>query len=317
MTADRQEHTAARSGAGRQHPAAVPAARDQLRHPLRFVARVLKDFRRNQGLLLSGACAYYTLLSIVPLFTLLLIVLSRFMDREQLLGTIAAEAKLFMPGYSDALVAQLAVFLENRELIGVVGIAILLFFSSMAFTALENAMSVIFYHRVRVCRRHFLTSAIIPYLFIMLLGIGMLLITLMSGALQAVELESVSLLGTTVTLHGLPGAVLYALGVIGLALLLTAFYLVMPVGRLSPRHALIGGFVAAVLWEITRHILVWYFSTLSFVNVIYGSLATAVVVLLSLEVASIILLLGAQVIAEFERRRDDAAVLPQGTGLGT
>ena len=28
-------------------------------------------------------------------------------------------------------------------------------------------------------------------------------------------------------------------------------------------------------WEITRRILVWYFSSLSFVNVVYGSLATA------------------------------------------
>jgi uncharacterized BrkB/YihY/UPF0761 family membrane protein len=69
---------------------------------------------------------------------------------------------------------------------------------------------------------------------------------------------------------------------------------------------LIGGFVAAVLWEITRHLLVWYFSTLSFVNVVYGSLATAVIVLLSFEAAALILLFGAQVIAEFERCSPDA-----------
>jgi uncharacterized BrkB/YihY/UPF0761 family membrane protein len=56
-----------------------------------------------------------------------------------------------------------------------------------------------------------------------------------------------------------------------------------------------------VLWEITRRFLVWYFSTLSFVNVIYGTLASAVVILLSLEAAALILLLGAQVIASYER----------------
>ena len=38
------------------------------------------------------------------------------------------------------------------------------------------------------------------------------------------------------------------------------------------------------------------------VNLIYGSFATAVVALLSIEVAAVILLLGAQVIAELERR---------------
>ena len=47
--------------------------------------------------------------------------------------------------------------------------------------------------------------------------------------------------------------------------------------------------------------LVWYFSTLSQVNVVYGSLTTAIVVLLSLEIAATLLLLGAQVISEFER----------------
>jgi uncharacterized BrkB/YihY/UPF0761 family membrane protein len=46
---------------------------------------------------------------------------------------------------------------------------------------------------------------------------------------------------------------------------------------------------------------VWYFSTLSMVNLIYGTFAAAIVVLLSLEAGAVILLLGAQVIAEYER----------------
>jgi len=73
------------------------------------------------------------------------------------------------------------------------------------------------------------------------------------------------------------------------------------VGHLRLRHALIGGITAAVLWEVTRHLLLWYFATLSQVNVVYGSLTTAIVVLLSLEFAAGLLLLGAQVISEFER----------------
>jgi uncharacterized BrkB/YihY/UPF0761 family membrane protein len=81
----------------------------------------------------------------------------------------------------------------------------------------------------------------------------------------------------------------------------------MPVGQITIRHALLGGTTAAILWEITRHVLVWYFAKLSLVSVIYGSFATAVVVLLSIEIASIIFLLGAQVIAEFERATKELA----------
>ena len=53
-----------------------------------FLLRVLRSFKRNQGLLLSGALAYYTLLSIVPMSILALIVLSHFIGEEQLFQTL-------------------------------------------------------------------------------------------------------------------------------------------------------------------------------------------------------------------------------------
>ena len=43
------------------------------------------------------------------------------------------------------------------------------------------------------------------------------------------------------------------------------------------------------------------FRTLSQVTVVYGSLTTSIVVLLSLEIGATLLLFGAQVIAEYER----------------
>jgi YihY family inner membrane protein len=160
---------------------------------------------------------------------------------------------------------------------------------------------VIFHHRVTARRRHVLVSAIIPYLFISLLGIGLLLVTVISGALQAVSRDSILVFGHAWPLRGVSGFLLYLLGVAGLASMLTAFYMVLPVGRVAFRHAVIGGVTATVLWEVTRHVVVWYFAKLSMVNVIYGSIAATVVVLLTLEIAALILLLGAQVIAEVER----------------
>jgi YihY family inner membrane protein len=177
----------------------------------------------------------------------------------------------------------------------------LVFFSALAFTVLQNAMSVIFFHRVAVRRRHFLVSALIPYFFILLLGAGFLVVTIVSGALQSLAVRSVEVLGTPRSLEGVSAAALYLIGVAGEILMLTAVYLVMPVGRLSFRHALIGGVAAGLLWEATRHTLVWYYATMSQIQVVYGSFTTAIVVLLSAELAAIVLLLGAQVIAEYER----------------
>jgi YihY family inner membrane protein len=137
----------------------------------------------------------------------------------------------------------------------------------------------------------------------MVLGVGLLVVTVVAGALQTIGAESIEVFGRTWSLGGVSGLLLYLLGVGGEVLLLTSVYLVMPVGRLSLRHALIGGATAALLWEITRHTLIWYFATLSQVRVVYGSLTTSIVVLLSLDIAAMVLLLGAQVIAEYERGR--------------
>jgi len=276
-------------------------ARHVLRDPAGFAWRALQAFRANQGLLLAGAVAYYALLSIVPLLILIVIALSHVIDQAALLETLGRYLEWLVPGQSRAIVRELSNFLDHRELIGwVLGIT-MLFFSSLAFTVLESAMSVVFLHRVVARKRHYLISALLPYLYILSLGVGMLLVTLVAGSLTAIGQERVDFLGRSWSLHGVSGALLYLLGFAGEVFVLTSVYLVMPVGRLRISHALIGGVTAAVLWEITRHVLVWYFATLSQVSVVYGSLTTAIVVLLSLEIAATLLLFGAQVISEYER----------------
>jgi membrane protein len=281
-----------------------------------FLMRVLRNFKRNQGLLLCGAVAYYTLLSIVPLSILALIGMSRIVDEEQLFQTLSVYLEMIIPGYAKTLTEQVRVFLDHRVVIGAIGLLVMLFFSSVAFTVLENAMSVIFFHRVKVRRRHFLVSTLIPYVYIFVLGLGILLVSFITGAIEHVEKRQLILFGWVLGLEGISGVALYVLGVVGEVLLLTSLYMVMPVVRITFSRALIGGLAATVLWEITRRILVWYYSVISMVNLIYGSFATAVVALLSAEAIALILLLGAQVIAELERT-GDAAGRENQTGFET
>ena len=282
-------------------PGLSRAARKIAHDPLGFVAQTWRAFRANQGLLLAGGVAYYTLLSIVPLMILLVIILSHVIDADRLMATLARYLEIVVPGQSAPLIGELRGFIAHRDVIGWTLAVTLVFFSSLAFTVLENAMSVIFLHRVVERKRRFIFSVLIPYVYILSLGIGLLLVTLVAGSLQAVGKESVELFGRGWSLSGFSGLLLYLLGFAGEVFVLTSVYLVMPAGRLAWRHALIGGVTAAILWEITRHVLVWYFATLSQIQVVYGSFAAAIAVLLSVEVAAALLLLGAQVIANYER----------------
>ena len=296
-----RSHTRVASDVSRAQTRLYPAAY-VLRHPGAFIAGTLRAFRANQGLLLAGAVAYYTLLSIVPLLILVVIALSHVIDQTELLSTLARYLEWLVPGQSKAIVQELSSFLAARSVVGWVLLVTMIFFSSLAFAVLEKAMAAIFVHRFTTVRhRHLLVSALLPYCSILFLGIGFLLVTLVAAALQAVGQENLDLFGHSWSLSGVSGALLYLLGVAGEIFVLTSIYLVMPVGRPSLRHALIGAIVAAILWELTRHVLVWYFATLSQVSVVYGSLTTSIVVLFSLEIGAAALLFGAQVISEYER----------------
>jgi membrane protein len=87
-----------------------------------FLIRVARNFMRNQGLLLSGAIAYYTLLSIVPMSILFLTGLSHFIGEGQLLHTLSTYTGMVIPGYCAILAEQVQVFLEHRQAVGIIGL---------------------------------------------------------------------------------------------------------------------------------------------------------------------------------------------------
>ena len=273
-----------------------------LRHLGAFALGTLKAFRANQGLLLAGAVAYYALLSMVPLLILIVMGLSYFVPQPELMEATRRYIDWIVPGQGGALAAELSKFLDHQVAVGWVLALTMLFFSSLAFGVLESAMAVIFVHRFEVRKkRRYVVSALLPYAYILSLTVGALLVTLVTVGLERMGGRSIDLLGHHWGLGGLSSALLYLLGIAGEIFIITSIYMVMPVGRISWRRALVGGVTAALLWELTRHVLTWYFGTLSRVGEVYGSFTTAVVVLFSLEIAATLLLFGAQVIAEFER----------------
>ncbi len=272
-----------------------------LHQPLAFIGRVLHRFRRNQGILLAAAIAYYSLLSLVPLVILLLVVLSHVIDESQLLTLFHRYLEQLLPGESELILGQVAQFLGHRSVVGWTMAGTLLFFSSAAFNTLENAMAVIFAYRHAVHSRNLLTSLLLPYLYVLLLGFGLLAVALVIGVMQTLIAGDIQLFDWRFSSNGLLVALLYLIGLLSQIGVLTLIYRLMPTGQLPWRHALIGGIAAGLLWEAVRYGMVWYFANLSAVNVVYGSLAGVVIVLMTLDVIGIIILLGAQVIAEYEQ----------------
>jgi membrane protein len=214
---------------------------------------------------------------------------------------INTEVSLISPKATSMVVDALGSFLESRQLVGWIGIGVLLFFSSMAFRVLENAIAVIFHRKSPPKKRSFWISALLPYLFIALVAVGLIVLTAITAVVESSKGRAYELGGVDFALHRLAGIGLHAAGFLGVVLLFTTLYKVMPVTKISFLLALSGGATAAVMWELLRAGLVSYFTHLSMVNAIYGSMATTIILLLTMEAAAFIVLLGAQVIADLQR----------------
>jgi len=267
------------------------------RRLLTFTIRVVKKFFGNKGLLLAGAVGYNTLLSFIPLLAVTLYVLSRFVDPLPMLAVVSAEIDLAIPGNTFELTEALRSFLDAADVIGPIGIVVLLFFSSLAFRMLEDAMAVIFQHHKAEAPRHPFISAMIPFAYVSVISLGIFALTVLTTTLEA---ASTHFAFAEVATDGAVAWLLRIANFAGFTILFASFYRVMPLSRVRYSLAMIGGIVAAGLWEIVRSILVYYFANISMVGVVYGSLTTVIIVLLSLEIAAVIVLLGAQVIAEIE-----------------
>lgn len=274
---------------------------EAMRYEKHILYRILKSFLHNNAILMAGGVAYNMLLSVIPIFALIFFVLSQFFDNSVLINTLSHNLQILIPGSPKVIEGQLSYFLEHREIFGGITLLLLLFFSSLAFKVMEGAMAVIFTYDKSQAKRRFWVSATIPYLYIACIAAGILLLTSLSTLMQKSALFQVSIFGYTWSLANTNSAILYLFTFVGLGLMLSSLYMVMPKCPISLKRALIGGFVAATLWEGTRHILIWYFTKFSKITTIYGPIGNVIVILLSFEIAALIVLLGAQVIAELQR----------------
>ena len=271
----------------------------QLAH---FSWRVLRNFLKNHGVLLAGGVGYNILLSIVPLFAVLVVLLTQVVDQQHLLNVLAIQARHMAPAHAEVLLEAVRSLLDSRDVIGILSFPVLLLFSSFAFRMLEDALAIIFHTPESPhIKRRVWVSVMLPYAFMVVLGAGLMALTLVVTLASSLNTLVFLLFERELPLASFSEPVLNLASFIGVFLLFSAIYKVLPVVRIALRRAVVGGFVAALLWEGVRLLLVYYFANLSFVNAVYGSLATLVIVLISLEVGAIILLLGAQVIAELER----------------
>ena len=134
---------------------------------------------------------------------------------------------------------------------------------------------------------------LLPYLYMLLLGFGLLAVTSLIEVLQTLMASNIHVFGWKWSPNGLKVVLLYLINLLsqigadasGPVAFSGCF------GRRHRRRSVVGRRALRITVVFQQPVAG---------NVVYGSLTGVIIALLSLEAASLIILLGAQVIAEYE-----------------
>ena len=244
----------------------------------------------------AGSMAYVTLLSLVPLLTVVLSALSSFPGFSglgELLQNFVIEH--FVPAAGEVVKQYLNEFVANAGKMTAVGVGALFVVAMMLISSIDTALNYIF--RVHAKRRLVISFSI----YWMVLTLGPILV----GTSIAVSsyLGSLNLLDSEAA-HTLFRQALRGLPIIMSGSAFLVLYLLVPNTKVRFHHALIGAVIASLLFELSKKGFALYITNFPSYQVIYGALAAIPILFVWVYLCWCIVLLGAEITASLRERVD-------------
>lgn len=278
----------ARPGLGRR---LVGALATLGRWPWRVTLRTLgQRFREDRLGVMAGSLTFTTLISLVPLVTVMLALFTAFPMFASFQG--ALEKFLLQNLVPDSLarpvLGALTQFAAKASRIGAAGLVLLLASALALMLTIDRTLNAIW----RVRRARPLGRRLLVYWAVLTVG-PLVLGASLSGTSYAIS-------ASRGLVSALPGGVGTLVDVLRFALLagaLVLLYRVVPNTHVRAAHAWAGGLFAAVGIELAKEGLAWYVRAMPGFATIYGAFATLPLLLLWVYLMWIAVLLGAVVAA--------------------
>ncbi len=243
-------------------------------------------FHEERCLQLAASLAYTTLLALVPLITVALALITAFPVFGEFTGRVddwLAE-NLLPEQIADAITAYIGQFSEKAGRLTALGIAGLALTALMMMLTIDRGLNQIF----RVMRPRPLVQRLLMYWAV--LTLAPILIGMSISMTSYLVSESLGLV------KGLPfvgEAILRVTPLILTSAAAMLLYLAVPNRRVRVRHALIGGVVAGVLFELTKRGFALYVTQFPTYTLVYGAFAAVPIFLVWLYASWLVILVGA------------------------
>ncbi|HZO81654.1 MAG TPA: YhjD/YihY/BrkB family envelope integrity protein [Candidatus Binataceae bacterium] len=255
------------------------------------IERVIEGFQRNNDLLWASALTYTTGLSIVPILAVALSALKGLGGAEVIRPLIERFVGAHSPEITDRLLSFVA--RANARTLGAVGAATLLVTVVLTLGTIEQAFNQIF----RVVSGRSLGRRFADYL-----SVTFAVPVLLAGALGVRQF-------LVNRLPEVPGA-----GWISSTIAIWAgflfLYVFFPNRRVRLEAAALGSLAASILLQIAQWGFIYFQLGISRYAAIYGALAAVPVLLTWIYMTWVVVLLGGEMTAAFERRNQPLAMEP-------
>ncbi len=266
--------------------------------------RAYQAFGTDDGDLLAGGIAFFSVLSLAPTLVIALAIASRVLGGRAVSGVLVAELQ---PVLGDTAAAFVAEVIGNSEASGLSGQAALIgafvtmYASTRLFIQVQTALNRIWgvsakttgSWRVRAMR--LLKKRALS--FVLVLGLGVVL------ALTALAKTTMSRLAERAGLPYVPilwRATDFSVSFFGLTCMVAAVYRVLPDLSIGVRYAIRGGFVTALLLMLGAFAVGKYLESFVVASA-FGAAGSLVVFMLSAYYGALIFLFGAELTAVYAR----------------
>lgn len=257
-----------------------------------IVVSVFVGFRRDRCTRHAAALAFSSLLALAPLIAIGFSILSVFSSLETLgQGLEDFIYQYLVPDAGIEVRQYLSSFAEQAGKLTAVGLIAFFVTALILLHNIEESLNDIWRSKVR---RSFIQRVLI-YWALVTLG------PILMGASLSLSTYFLSL--DMVNEFSSRAGAVKALPMFFEAMAFFMLYTIMPNSPIKWRYALIGGVVAAILFELTKRGFSLFILNFSNYEVVYGALATLPIFLVWIYLSWLVTLLGAEVVAALHQRR--------------
>jgi membrane protein len=253
-----------------------------------FCRFAIRQFYRQRGLQIAASLSFTTLLSLVPLFTVIFGFFGGLPLFEKAGGLIENFIiSNFVPAFGDTIQAYLHEFALKAADLKATGVVILIIIALMLLATIDNALNIIWHVQVR---RRPVTRFLVYW---SILTLGPLLVG--AGIVLTTYVLSLSIVSDVKDTLGLEAHLLSWIPFLTTAIAFTLLYILLPNCVVSRRHAMLGGLIAAILFEYSKYGFGIYITSYSTYEAIYGAIAVIPVFLIWIYTSWVIVILGAHI----------------------